>query len=703
MKFKAFLFAGIWFVMFFLYSCSTTVNYNIKPINLEPPKQITQTQIPYHATIIVQDRTLDYTHYDFDIISVNTKYILPTKSMVVQGVKYYLAPYFKKSDYSRNNLELYGNNHIIVEILPYYLYVKENLGFSKKSVDVEVYIESRVYDDNYIVLRPITAVDLKGTYEVTGVFSTFGNEGYAKAAAMSIEKDLQQIGQKIVYALTNQNETINIVNSAIEKEPLELDNYFILANVSIRNGNYKDAISASKMIIKLKPDNIAGYDLLARSYYKNAQGGLAKKVFTDAISQNIKEAKEYYIKFLVDTKDYNTAIMILKQNQIPINDKTLIEVLFGVNEYQLAINILKKALVKQQYKGVGIAFSDILSNSGYPIVESVNPLSSAVDLVYKDDEITEINNQSTKNMEIEKVIGLIKKEPNALNDIVIKRKNAADLIKLSIKTQELNTIEAFSIYAWMAFGNYFLNNKKDFYEYADLSYKLYPEGNVSGIAKALALIDNGNYDKAINLLDNIDFLAEAGILKAIAYAKKKDYNKALLMYKTAQQNNGSVLSDKFKFTFFEAVSSFVSDNLSMALQLKNQGDYKKALEHYQMVLDIVGDQKKSQIYSDVSSIIASNPSVVELDQDSKKSFIYGQMYYQENKLDKAIAQLNTVIEKNPFNPNLHHDIALLYAQTQDYKKAIEHMNIYLTLLPNASDAQAVRDEIIKWEFKLKGE
>jgi regulator of sirC expression with transglutaminase-like and TPR domain len=45
----------------------------------------------------------------------------------------------------------------------------------------------------------------------------------------------------------------------------------------------------------------------------------------------------------------------------------------------------------------------------------------------------------------------------------------------------------------------------------------------------------------------------------------------------------------------------------------------------------------------------------------------------------------------------------LYAQTQDYKKATEHMNVYLTLLPNANDAQAVKDEMIKWEFKLKGE
>ncbi|OSS42185.1 hypothetical protein DESAMIL20_1738 [Desulfurella amilsii] len=703
MKVKPFLFASIWLAVFFMYSCSTTIPHNIKPINLEPPKQVTQTKFSYPATFIVADKILEYTQYNFDIFSVNIKYILPTEFMVLQGVKYYLSPYFKRSDYQVNSLELYGKSHIIIKISPNFLYVKENSGFSKRSLDVVVGIESFIYDDNYLVSKPYN-LRLEGNYELTGLFSFFGDEEYSKAAAISIKKDLEQLGQKIDYALNNQNETVSHVNSAIEKNPLDLENYIILANVSLRNGNYKDAISASKMIIKLAPNNIIGYDLLARSYYKNGQIGLAKKIYADAIAQNIiQDAKKYYIKFLIEAKDYDVAKMIIKQSQIPLNPKIIVETLFGVNEYQAAINILKEILDKQQYDGIGINFSNILSNSGYPIVESVNPLSSAVNLVYKDDEVVEINNQSTKNIEIKKVVELIKKESNALNEIVIKRKNSSELIKLSLKTQKLHTPDSFSAYAWMAFGNYFLNNKKDFYEYADLSYKLYLDGNISTIAKALVLIDTNNYDKAVDLLDNVNFLAEANILQAVAYANMKYYNKALTTYRLAQQNHGSVLFDKFKPMFFKAISSFVNENLSTASQLKNQGAYRKSLEYYKAVLDFVDEQNKSKIYSNVESIIAVDPAVVELNEDSKKSFIYAQMYYQENKLDKAIAKLNAVIEKNPFNPNLHHDIALLYAQTQDYKKAIEHMNVYLILLPDANDAQAVKDEMIKWEFKLKVE
>ncbi|MGE4546495.1 MAG: tetratricopeptide repeat protein [Desulfurella sp.] len=702
MKSKLFSISILLFFIFFVSSCSTTVPFHIKPTNLEPPKQVTKTKLPYTATFIVENETLTDTKYDTDIISVHVKYILPTQSMVLQGVEYYLEPYFKKSDHKRNYLELYGKNHVYVNIKPNNLIVKEDLGFSKKSLAIEVNINTNIYDDYYIISQPYS-VSLKGTIEKTGFFSSFSKEEYSKAATMSITKDLEQLGQRIAYVLNNQSEIISNANVAIEKEPLNLENYILLANLSLKNGNYKDAISASKMIIKLEPNNIIGYDLLARSYYKSGQMGLAKKVFSDAIAQNVQDAKRYYITFLVEAKEYDSAIVALKQSQVPLNPRVITETLFGVNKYESVMSVLKEALDKQQYNGIGIVFSYILSDSGYPMVKSVNPLSSAVDVVYKDDEIVEINNQSTKNIGIEKTIELIKKEPNAINDIVIKRKNNPDLIKLSLKTQKLYTPDSFSTYAWMAFVNYFLNDKRNFYEYADLSYKLNPKGNISTLAKALALIDSSSYDKAIDLLNNVDFLGEASMLKATAYAQKKDYNNALSIYKLAQQNQSSVLFDKFKPIFFEAVSSFVSEKLSTASQLKNQGEYRKALEYYQVVLDIVDNQKKQQIYYSAASIVALDPSVVELNEDSKKSFIHAQMYYQENNLEKAIAQLSTVIEKNPFNPNLHHDIALLYAQTQDYKKAIEHMNVYLTLMPNANDAQAAKDEIVKWEFKLKGE
>jgi tetratricopeptide (TPR) repeat protein len=703
MKSKLFSISILLFFIFFVSSCSTTVPFHIKPTNLEPPKQVTKTKLPYTATFIVEDETLTDTKYGTDIISVHVKYILPTQSMVLQGVEYYLAPYFKKSGYNRNYLELYGKNHVYVNIKPNYLIVKEDLGFSKKSLAIEVNINTNIYDDYYIISQPYS-VSLKGTIEKTGVFALFKDEEYSKAAAMSITKDLEQLGQRIAYVLNNQSEIISNANAAIEKEPLDLENYILLANLSLKNSNYKDAISASKMIIKLEPNNIIGYDLLARSYYKSGQVGLAKKVYSDVITKNIQNAIKHYVAFLVVAKEYDLAMqMILKHKNIPQQQKAFVEALFGINEYKLADNALKNILSEQQYNGIGIVLSYILSDSGYPMVKSVNPLSSTVDVVYKDDEIVEINNQSTKNIGIEKIRELIKKESNAINDIVIKRKNNPDLIKLSLKTQKLYTPDSFSTYAWMAFVNYFLNDKKNFYEYADLSYKLNPNGNISTLAKALAVIDSSSYDKAIDLLNNVDFLGEASMLKATAYAQKKDYNNALSIYKLAQQNQSSVLFDKFKPIFFEAVSSFVSEKLSTASQLKNQGEYRKALEYYQVVLDIVDNQKKQQIYYSAASIVALDPSVVELNEDSKKSFIHAQMYYQENNLEKAIAQLSTVIEKNPFNPNLHHDIALLYAQTQDYKKAIEHMNVYLTLMPNANDAQAAKDEIVKWEFKLKGE
>lgn len=45
--------------------------------------------------------------------------------------------------------------------------------------------------------------------------------------------------------------------------------------------------------------------------------------------------------------------------------------------------------------------------------------------------------------------------------------------------------------------------------------------------------------------------------------------------------------------------------------------------------------------------------------------------------------------------------ALLYAELKYYSEAIHHMRAYLELVPDASDAQQARDQIILWQAELK--
>jgi tetratricopeptide (TPR) repeat protein len=72
------------------------------------------------------------------------------------------------------------------------------------------------------------------------------------------------------------------------------------------------------------------------------------------------------------------------------------------------------------------------------------------------------------------------------------------------------------------------------------------------------------------------------------------------------------------------------------------------------------------------------------------------------KNQKPIEALNDYeigLEFYPTWPEGHFNAALIAAELGDFASAVEHMQSYLELVPNASDAQAARDQITIWQHK----
>ena len=44
---------------------------------------------------------------------------------------------------------------------------------------------------------------------------------------------------------------------------------------------------------------------------------------------------------------------------------------------------------------------------------------------------------------------------------------------------------------------------------------------------------------------------------------------------------------------------------------------------------------------------------------------------------------------------------MIAAELNDYTDAVEHMQSYLELVPNATDAQSARDQLDLWQLKAK--
>jgi tetratricopeptide (TPR) repeat protein len=74
---------------------------------------------------------------------------------------------------------------------------------------------------------------------------------------------------------------------------------------------------------------------------------------------------------------------------------------------------------------------------------------------------------------------------------------------------------------------------------------------------------------------------------------------------------------------------------------------------------------------------------------------------KENKPDEALNYYEDGIELFPTWPEGNFNAALIAAELKYYVYAIEHMQAYLELVPNAADAQAAHEKILIWQVKSK--
>ena len=69
--------------------------------------------------------------------------------------------------------------------------------------------------------------------------------------------------------------------------------------------------------------------------------------------------------------------------------------------------------------------------------------------------------------------------------------------------------------------------------------------------------------------------------------------------------------------------------------------------------------------------------------------------------DAAMDYYEAGLAQYPTWPEGHFNAALIAAELNDFADAVDHMQSYLELLPNAADAQAAHDQLDLWQLKAK--
>jgi tetratricopeptide (TPR) repeat protein len=91
---------------------------------------------------------------------------------------------------------------------------------------------------------------------------------------------------------------------------------------------------------------------------------------------------------------------------------------------------------------------------------------------------------------------------------------------------------------------------------------------------------------------------------------------------------------------------------------------------------------------------------VKLPPEAYPQKVLGENAFQEKDYIKAISEYKAALAIYPTWPDGQSNLAWLCGETSDFACAVQHMQNYLELVPDAPDAHAAKDKLIIWRDKL---
>lgn len=110
-------------------------------------------------------------------------------------------------------------------------------------------------------------------------------------------------------------------------------------------------------------------------------------------------------------------------------------------------------------------------------------------------------------------------------------------------------------------------------------------------------------------------------------------------------------------------------------------------------------QGPEQFKSQAAQWRAANPKPT-MPESAHEHQVLAENAIQEKNISKAIDEYEAALAIFPAWPEGQFNVALLCGETDDYASAVEHMQHYLELVPDAKNAEGAKDKIIIWKDKL---
>ncbi|WP_153111800.1 CFI-box-CTERM domain-containing protein [Propionivibrio limicola] len=135
-----------------------------------------------------------------------------------------------------------------------------------------------------------------------------------------------------------------------------------------------------------------------------------------------------------------------------------------------------------------------------------------------------------------------------------------------------------------------------------------------------------------------------------------------------------------------------------------EGNRRQAFDSFAQAYRNARDTKeRTQAIQGLATVMRGLPQRPEIGEDVRRLLVKAQVLAEEKDYAGAIDTYWKAIEIAPWYAQLHYDRAILIAQPTaapgDFDVAIEEMNRFLLLAPDAKEARTAKDLIYQWEIR----
>jgi tetratricopeptide (TPR) repeat protein len=474
-------------------------------------------------------------------------------------------------------------------------------------------------------------------------------------------------------------------------------------------GQYDEAITAAKRAIELKPDNADAYNSLGQAYMEKKQYAEAYNALKKAIEMAPDNGilRRNMGGLLLKRDDYAGATESFKKAaeldpKNPENFFVLAKTYRLMGRYDDALSAVNKAIELQTITGIGAV---IAIEDNYPVVKKIiegGPAQRSD--IQVGDRIVKVDGKSTEGLKREQVVQNLRGEPGTKVALTLERKGIADPFERLVTRETIIGKAHAPTFGLRSIIYRYKGSKEEALKDAEKAYSLDSANEWARSSLGAAYLDLGKHDESIKLLSQVKDSAAARLLEAMAYARQGNMKKATSLYLSIAEEemspNNIPMTENRK-DLLKEFKPFVKELRDKAKSFEAQGRYKEALAELSEALKMADETEAAGIQETIFGMVRKNPLLSQMPEESRKYSLRGEVLIKEGNFEQAATEFKKAIQIAPYVARLYYNSALINAELKKYPAAIRDMKIYLKAAPDAPDARAAKDEIIKWEFLME--